>query len=92
MVWTQVQYTNDTSGDICNHARSRFIELVSKVTLVEFMNQFNEIAEKVHIGDETDFYKQRGVKIHSLEVTGSSQLPVLGEAPYCWFQPEPVCK
>jgi len=65
-----VQYTNDTTGDICNHARSRFIELVSKVTLQEFMLQFNVIAEKVHQSDDSDFYEQRGVKIHSLEVTG----------------------
>lgn len=65
-----IQYTNDTTGDICNHARSRFIELVSKVTLQDFMLQFNVIAEKVHQNDDSDFYEQRGVKIHSLEVTG----------------------
>ena len=65
-----MKFTNDTTGDICNHARSRFIELVSKVTLQEFMLQFNEIAEKVHQNDNSNFYEQRGVKIHSLEVTG----------------------
>jgi len=65
-----VKFTNDTTGDICNHARSRFIELVSKVTLQEFMLQFNKIAEKVHQNDNSNFYDQRGVKIHSLEVTG----------------------
>jgi len=65
-----VKFTNDTTGDICNHARSRFIELVSKVTLQEFMLQFNKIAEKVHSNDSSNFYDQRGVKIHSLEVTG----------------------
>lgn len=64
------KFTNDTTGDICNHARSRFIELVSKVTLQEFMSQFNVIAKKVHEADETQFYTQRGVKVHSLEVTG----------------------
>lgn len=64
-----VRFTNDTTGDICNHARSRFIELVSKVTLQEFMTKFNEIAEQVHQNDNTNFYTQRGVKIHSLEVT-----------------------
>jgi hypothetical protein len=58
------------TGDICNHARSRFIELVSKVTLQEFMLEFNEIAEKVHQKDNSNFYNQRGVRIHSLEVTG----------------------
>ncbi|CAJ1936706.1 unnamed protein product [Cylindrotheca closterium] len=65
-----VKFTNDTTGDICNHARSRFIELVSKVTLQEFMLQFNKIAEGVHQNDNSNFYDQRGVKIHSLEVTG----------------------
>eukprot|EP00592_Proboscia_alata_P020820 CAMPEP_0194407634 /NCGR_PEP_ID=MMETSP0176-20130528/5630_1 /TAXON_ID=216777 /ORGANISM="Proboscia alata, Strain PI-D3" /LENGTH=548 /DNA_ID=CAMNT_0039207353 /DNA_START=100 /DNA_END=1746 /DNA_ORIENTATION=+ len=65
-----VKYTNDTTGDICNHARSRFIELVSKVTLQDFMTQFNSIAKQVHESDQSDFYVKRGVKIHSLEVTG----------------------
>jgi len=65
-----IKFTNDTTGDICNHARSRFIELVSKVTLQEFMLQFNKIAEGVHQNDNSNFYDQRGVRIHSLEVTG----------------------
>jgi len=65
-----VKFTNDTTGDICNHARSRFIELVSKVTLQDFMTQFNSIAKQVHESDQSDFYVKRGVKIHSLEVTG----------------------
>jgi hypothetical protein len=61
--------TADTSGDVCNHARSKFIERVSRVTLREFMADFNKIAEQVHKHDD-GFYKQRGVLIHSLEVTG----------------------
>jgi len=65
-----IKFTSDTTGDICNHARSRFIELVSKVTLQDFMTKFNKIAKEVHEADTTDFYVQRGVKIHSLEVTG----------------------
>lgn len=65
-----VRFTNDTTGDVCNHARSRFIELVSKVTLQEFMDKFNVIAKQVHEADSGDFYDKRGVKIHSLEVTG----------------------
>lgn len=67
---SMVKFTNDTTGDICNHARSRFIELVSKVTLQEFMTQFNSIAKQVHESDKSNFYVKRGVKIHSLEVTG----------------------
>lgn len=65
-----IQFTCDTTGDVCNHARSRFIELVSRVTLQEFMHKFNVIAEEVHSNDKSNFYSQRGVKIHSLEVTG----------------------
>jgi hypothetical protein len=64
-----MRFTSDTSGDVCNHARSKFIERVSKVTLQQFMNNFNDIAEKVHKDDDS-FYTQRGVLIHSLEVTG----------------------
>lgn len=68
-----VQFTNDTTGDICNHARSKFIEAVSKVTLQTFMSDFNTIAKKVlsdKNADEDTFYSQRGCTIHSLEVTG----------------------
>merc|ERR1712113_295572 len=67
---SMMKFTNDTTGDICNHARSRFIELVSKVTLKDFMTQFNSIAKQVHESDRSDFYSKRGVMIHSLEVTG----------------------
>jgi len=65
-----VRFTNDTTGDICNHARSRFIAKISKITLQEFMSKFNTIAEQVHQDDKSGFYEQRGVRIHSLEVTG----------------------
>jgi hypothetical protein len=67
---SMLKFTNDTTGDVCNHARSRFIEKISKVTLQEFMSKFNAIAEEVHKDDESSFYLHRGVKIHSLEVTG----------------------
>jgi regulator of protease activity HflC (stomatin/prohibitin superfamily) len=63
-----VKITGDTTGDICSHARSRFIQLVAKVTLKQFMNDFNNIAKQAHENDD-NFYVQRGVKIHSLEVT-----------------------
>merc|ERR1712150_173159 len=39
-------------------------------TLQEFMTRFNDIANEVHTSDTSNFYEQRGVKIHSLEVTG----------------------
>jgi len=65
---SMVRMTGDTTGDVCNHARSKFIEAVSKVTLQEFMQVFNKIAADVHKLDDS-FYADRGVKIHSLEVT-----------------------
>jgi len=60
--------TSDASGDVCAHARSCFIQLVSKVKLAEFMDTFNAIAHKAHSSDD-EFYRRRGIKIHSLEVT-----------------------
>jgi len=55
-----LKVTSDTTGDVCNHARSRFIERVSKVTLQEFMGNFNLIAESVYKEDDS-FYKSRGL-------------------------------
>jgi hypothetical protein len=63
-----VKNTGDTSGDLCNHARSQFIRMVSRVTLKQFMEGLHEIARKVHV-DDPEFYKKRGVKVHSLEIT-----------------------
>merc|ERR1711976_8779 len=61
--------TGDTTGDVCNHARSQFIQCVSRVSLQEFMQDFNQIAADAH-KENDDFYAVRGCKIHSLEVTG----------------------
>jgi hypothetical protein len=63
-----VQTTGDTSGDICNHARSQFIKHVARVTLKEFMDDLNCISNKVY-EEDSQFYASRGVKVHSLEVT-----------------------
>merc|ERR1719436_886650 len=63
-----VSATGDTSGDICNHARSQFIKHVARVTLKEFMDDLNCISNKVY-EEDTQFYASRGVKVHSLEVT-----------------------
>merc|ERR1711988_1103432 len=63
-----VRTTGDTSGDICNHARSQFIKHVAKVTLKEFMDDLNVISNKVYQEDNS-FYASRGVSVHSLEVT-----------------------
>jgi len=63
-----VKSTGDTSGDLCNHARSQFIRHVARVTLKQFMDESHIIAKKVW-EEDTEFYASRGVKIHSLEVT-----------------------
>lgn len=63
-----VRTTGDTSGDICNHARSQFIKHVARATLKEFMDDLNLISQKVHT-DNHEFYSSRGVKVLSLEVT-----------------------
>ena len=42
-----VKSTGDTSGDLCNHARSQFIRHVARVTLKEFMDSSHAIAKKV---------------------------------------------
>ncbi|CAE8643100.1 unnamed protein product [Polarella glacialis] len=65
---SMVKTTGDTSGDLCNHARSQFIRQVARVTLKEFMDSSHTIAKKVW-EDDTAFYESRGVRIHSLEVT-----------------------
>merc|ERR1719248_280780 len=67
-VETMVKMTGDTTGDICNHARSKFIQLISKVTLKDFMDNFNVLAAQAHESDDA-FYSRRGVAVHSLEVT-----------------------
>ena len=63
-----VQMTGDTTGDISQHARSKFIQRISQVTLKEFMDNFNALAAKAQEADD-EFYTKRGVRIHSLEVT-----------------------
>jgi len=66
-----VKRTGDTSGDLCNHARSLFIQAVAQVTLKEFMDSSHQIARRIY-EEDTSFYETRGVKIHSLEVTSYS--------------------
>merc|ERR1711977_486838 len=63
-----VGMTGDTTGDISQHARSKFIQRISRVTLKDFMDNFNTLATEAQ-EEADDFYALRGVKIHSLEVT-----------------------
>jgi len=63
-----VQTTGDTTGDVCNHARSQFIKHVARKTLEEFMKDINCISNEVY-EEDVQFFTSRGVKVHSLEVT-----------------------
>ncbi len=63
-----VRTTDDTTGDICSHARSMIIQAVSQVTLEKFLASFNEIAHDAVLGRDDPFYAERGVRIHAVEV------------------------
>merc|ERR1719409_695957 len=64
-----MNFSGDVTGDICNYARSAFIQKISRVTLKQFMDDFRSIAAEV-IKEDTGFYTTRGLCVHSLEVTG----------------------
>jgi len=55
-----LRFTGDAPGDVCAHARSCFIQLVSKSTLQTFMDSFNEIAKSAFANDD-QFYSQASV-------------------------------
>lgn len=63
-----IRNTDDAPGDICHHARSEIIQAVSKVTLKQFMENFNFIVHKTILESNDPFYEERGSKIHSVEV------------------------
>jgi regulator of protease activity HflC (stomatin/prohibitin superfamily) len=63
-----VRKTGNLTGDVYNHVRSQFIKHAAQVTLKEFMENLHGISKTI-FGEDIDFYKCRGVKIHSLEVT-----------------------
>jgi len=67
-VQTMIQKTDDAPGDICAHARSVTIQAVSKLTLEEFMRNFNFILSDAILGFDDPFYEERGVIIHRVEV------------------------
>lgn len=60
--------TDDAPGDVCSHARSRIIQSISKVTLEEFLENFNSIVKAAILDDGDEFYHDRGTVIHSVEV------------------------
>lgn len=63
-----VRTTGNLPGDIYNQARSQFIKCVAQKTLKEFMSGLHSISKEV-FEQGTPFYEERGIKVHSLEVT-----------------------
>lgn len=63
-----VRKTGNLTGDIYNQLRSQFIKHVAKETLKGFMTDLHKISKAIFVEDNK-FYEDRGVKIHSLEVT-----------------------
>lgn len=62
--------TKDPRGDVWNHARNVLIQAISAVTLAEFMSGFNYIVNSAFTNDAaSDFYSNRGLTVHSMEVT-----------------------
>jgi regulator of protease activity HflC (stomatin/prohibitin superfamily) len=60
--------TGDPQGDVWYHCRSSLIAAISRASLETFMTDFNTIVNSAAQTDE-EFYKTRGVSVHSLEVT-----------------------
>ncbi len=63
-----IRTTNDTTGDICSHARSAIIQSVSRATLETFLASFNPIVRDAVLDESDSFYKERGVILHAVEV------------------------
>merc|ERR1712110_78426 len=63
-----VRSTGNLPGDIYNQIRSQFIKHVARVTLKGFMESLHPISKSI-FEEDSSFYEQRGVKIHSLDVT-----------------------
>lgn len=66
-----LKYTSDPPGDVCAHARSAVTNEITKCSLEEFMADVNSVVEKAIFQEKEggeDFYGDRGVKIHTVEV------------------------
>ena len=61
-----IHKTADAPGDTCTHARSKIIQEVSRLKLLEFLERFNEVIRDSCVGDK--FYEERGVNLISVEV------------------------
>jgi len=67
-VETLVRATDDASGDVCSHVRSRIIQKVSQVLFSDFLSSFNDLVHEAVLNELDGFYGERGLKIHSVEV------------------------
>jgi regulator of protease activity HflC (stomatin/prohibitin superfamily) len=67
-VETLVKTTDDATGDLCSHARSRIIQRISRVHFSEFLDQFNSLVQDSILDESDDFYCERGIHMHSVEV------------------------
>jgi regulator of protease activity HflC (stomatin/prohibitin superfamily) len=65
---TMVRKTDNTTGDICSHARSIIIQAVSQVTLERFLAGFNQIVRDAVLREGEIFYEERGARIQAVEV------------------------
>jgi len=65
-----IKKTRDPRGDVWHHSRNLLIQAVSKSDLKTFMDSFNSLVEEAFLQDDPAFYTERGVKVHSMEVTG----------------------
>lgn len=63
-----IKVTDDAPGDLCSHARSMIIQSVSRVTLEQFLADFNNIVRQAVIEQEDTFYSDRGMVVHAVEV------------------------
>jgi len=63
-----IERTGDPKGEVWYHARSALIQAVSGATLEEFMLGFNGLVSAAAQADAS-FYTDRGVALHTLEVT-----------------------
>ncbi len=67
-VETLVKTTDDATGDLCSHARSRIIQNISRVHFSEFLDQFNSLVQDSVLDESDSFYQERGIHMHSVEV------------------------
>mmetsp|Transcript_29444 Transcript_29444/g.83910 ORF Transcript_29444/g.83910 Transcript_29444/m.83910 type:complete len:522 (+) Transcript_29444:114-1679(+) len=62
--------TADPAGDVWYKARSTLISAISKVDLETFMGNFNTLIQTAFQAQANDgFYEERGLVVHSMEVT-----------------------